>query len=133
VHQQTDSERNRGHRGGRTRPILKNIALLLGSLVFSFVVIESGYRVFDPFPFFSPDEINRTEHGNLSDYDWILGWKGVPGETEFTTENKRIRLAHNAAGFRDIEHQDSEHKPALVFLGISSQSHNTNFSKTDLS
>jgi hypothetical protein len=92
----------------------------LGSLVFCFVLVESGYRVFDPFPFFSPDEINRTEHGNLSGYDWILGWKGVPGETKFTTENNSIRLAHNADGFRDIEHKNSgDHKPTLVFLGDS--------------
>jgi len=105
----------------RCRTIAQNIALLFGSSLFCFFVIEMGYRVLDPFPFFSRDEINHTEHGNLSTYDQALGWKGVPGGTaEFVTENNRVWLAHNGYGFRDIEHKDSnDKKPAIVFLGDS--------------
>lgn len=99
----------------------KNVALVFGSFLFCFFVIEMGYRVLDPFPFFSSDEINNTEHGNLSMYDPVLGWKGVPGgEAEFVTANNRVWLAHNSHGFRDIEHKKSnDEKPAIVFLGDS--------------
>ncbi len=54
----------------------KKIALTLGSLILCFLLIESYYRIFDPYPYFSYAEINRTEHGNLSEYDQTLGWKG---------------------------------------------------------
>jgi len=80
-----------------------------------------GYRILDPFPFFSDSEKNLTEHGNLSMYDAELGWKGVPGgKTEFVTGNNRVALANNGDGFRDIEHNGSgDRKPAVVFLGDS--------------
>ena len=105
----------------RCRTIARNIALLFGSSLFCFFIIEMGYHLFDPFPFFSSDEINITEHGNLTTYDEALGWKGVPeGKAEFVTENNRVWLAHNRYGFRDIEHDDSsDKKPAIVFLGDS--------------
>lgn len=101
--------------------IVQNITLLFGSLIFSFIVIELGFRALDPTPFFSDSEINNTEHGNLSMHDDTLGWKGVPNaKTEFVTRNNRVRLAHNRHGFRDIEHDDlSDAKPAIVFLGDS--------------
>ena len=105
----------------RFRTIAQNIALLIGSLLICFFFIEIGYRVLDPFPYFSSDEVNLTQHGNLSQFDEILGWKGVPdGEAEFVTLNNRVWLAHNKDGFRDIEHTDSSNKrPAIVFLGDS--------------
>jgi hypothetical protein len=64
----------------RLRPIVQNITLLFGSLIFSLIVVEIGFRVLDPTPFFSDFEINNTEHGNLSVYDDALGWEGVPNE-----------------------------------------------------
>lgn len=105
----------------RLRRIVQNITLLFGSLIFSLIVIEIGFRVLDPTPFFSDSEINNTEHGNLSVYDDALGWKGVPnGEAEFVTRNNRVWLSHNRHGFRDIEHDPrSDEKPAIVFLGDS--------------
>lgn len=105
----------------RFRRIAQDIALLCGSLLFCFFVIEIGYRVLDPFPFFSMGEINHTEHGNLSMWDRTLGWKGVPGaKAEVVTANSRVSVAHNGIGFRDIEHKDSgDPKPAIVFLGDS--------------
>ena len=33
------------------------------------------FRIFDYFPYFSQSEINMTKHGNLSEYDPLLGWK----------------------------------------------------------
>lgn len=103
------------------RPIAQNIALLSVSLIFSFFIIEIGFRALDPTPFFSDSEINHTEHGNLSMYDDTLGWKGVPnGKAEFVTRNNSVWLAHNSQGFRDIEHDPlSDEKPAIVFLGDS--------------
>lgn len=105
----------------RLRLITERVGLLFGSLLFCFFVIEMGYRVLEPFPFFSNEEINDTEHGNLSEYDETLGWKGVPGgKAEFVTMNNIVWLAHNRHGFRDIEHDVfSDNKPAIVFLGDS--------------
>jgi lysophospholipase L1-like esterase len=84
-------------------------------------MIEVGYRIVDPFPYYPEDEINLTQHGNLSQYDPLLGWKGVPdGASEFTTVNNSIWLAHNSEGFRDIEHgANGMQKPGIVFLGDS--------------
>ena len=105
----------------KLRTIAQNTALLLGSSLLVFFLIEIGYRTLDPFPYFSEDEINVTQHGNLSQYDDELGWKGVPnGEAEFTTVNNSIWLAHNSEGYRDIEHKsENENKPSIVFLGDS--------------
>lgn len=105
----------------RLRPIVQNITLFFGSLIFSLIVIEIGFRILDPTPFFSDAEINNTEHGNLSMYDDALGWKGVPnGEAEFVTRNNRVWLSHNRYGFRDIEHDPlSDKKTTIVFLGDS--------------
>ena len=77
----------------RTQAIAQNLALLFGSLFLCFLTIEVGYRVIDPFPYFPEEEINLTQHGNLSQYDPLLGWKGVPdGTSEFTTVNNSIWL-----------------------------------------
>lgn len=105
----------------RFRPIAQNVTLLFASLIFSLFVVEIGFRVLDPTPFFSDSEKNGTEHGNLSMYDDTLGWKGVPsGKAEFTTRNNRVWLTHNRNGFRDIEHDHlSDERPAIVFLGDS--------------
>lgn len=103
------------------RALRPNIALLFGSLLFCFLVFEIGYRVLDPFPFFSRSEINQTEYGNLSTYDETLGWKGVPrGKAELVTTNNRVWLAHNKYGFRDIEHDNwTDKRPVVAFLGDS--------------
>lgn len=105
----------------RFRTIAQKLALLFGSFFLCFFIIEMYYRVLDPFPFFSNDEVNQVEHGNLSTYDRTLGWKGVPGgKAEFVTRNNRVWLEHNADGFRDIKHEGSDDKrPAIVFLGDS--------------
>ena len=103
------------------RILAQNLALLFGSLLFCFFLIEIGYRVIDPFPYYSENSVNLTQHGNLSQYDQVLGWKGVPGgKAELVTVNNSIWLAHNNDGFRDIEHTDTgDNKPAIVFLGDS--------------
>lgn len=101
--------------------IAPRLALVLGSLLVCFIIIETGYRLLDPFPYYSEEEINATEHGNLSQYDDILGWKGVPGgRGVLVTMSNKVRLQHNKQGFRDIEHdKSSELRPAIVFLGDS--------------
>ena len=101
--------------------IAQKITLLFGSLILCFFVIEIGYRIFDPFPYFSNSEITRTEHGTLSTYDSILGWKGIPGaKAELVTNNNKVWISHNQHGFRDIEHDYINHtKLAIAFLGDS--------------
>ncbi len=96
-------------------------ALVLGAVSLALVLAELGYRIFDPFPYFSPWEINKNQHGNLTEYHPRLGWSGVPGgSARFTTENASVSLQHNASGFRDIEVEErSPGKPAIVFLGDS--------------
>jgi len=103
----------------RKTPAL-NILLVLGSLLVCCIAIEAGFRIFDPFPYFSRSSINQNEHGNLFAYDELLGWKGAAsGKAELVTLNNKITIAHNSAGFRDIEHRDDAGKPAIVFLGDS--------------
>ncbi len=104
----------------RIRGSAPKVALALASLLVSFGLIEIGYRSLDPFPYISPREVNSTEHGNLSEYDPILGWKGVAGgAAELVTPHSRTWLAHNRLGFRDLEHDDDVARPAVVFLGDS--------------
>lgn len=96
------------------------IILFLCSLILTFLVIEIGYRIFSPFPYFSAYEINMRLHGNLSEYDPVLGWKGVPGgKARMTTDNNSFLVEHNTYGFRDIEHKGISSKPAILFLGDS--------------
>jgi hypothetical protein len=97
-----------------------NALLVCGSFAVSAVVAEIGVRIVDPLPYFSPTEINETEHGNLSEYDPDLGWRGVPrGAAQMVTRNQRVWLQNNSLGFRDIEHDPQSRKPAIVFLGDS--------------
>lgn len=100
---------------------LKKLLFLYMILGIAFIMTEIGYRLIDPFPYFSPLEINRTDHGNLSHYDPLLGWRGIPDSLEiFTTKNSRTLLRHNQDGHRDIEHTgDNLNTEAVVFLGDS--------------
>lgn len=100
--------------------LLPNAALAAATVLVCFLLIEAGYRVFDPFPFFPPWEVNR-ERGRLTRYDPQLGWSGNPGVKEtFVTENSRVRIENNSLGFRDVEHPPAPpSKPAIVFLGDS--------------
>lgn len=100
--------------------IIKEVLLLFGTLLCCFIIAESYYRIFDPFPYVGWWEINYNEYGNLLKYDRILGWSGIPNETaEFITENSKTLLQHNEFGFRDVSHRGDQKKPAIVFLGDS--------------
>ena len=98
-----------------------NIILLMCSLILIFLAIESFYRIFDPFPYFGENEINKTEHGNLLEYDPLVGWRGIPkNQTYYITQNAKIAVKHNQYGFRDIEPPSPKSpKPGIVFLGDS--------------
>lgn len=84
-------------------------------------MMEVGFRILDPFVFISPDDINSTEHGNLSQYDSLLGWKGVPnGREVLVTPASRTLVELNRLGFRDIDHEmEPQCGRAIVFLGDS--------------
>ena len=76
----------------RIRAALQKATLSLASFGACLVLIEIGYRFLDPFPYFDPAEINQTEHGNLSQFDPVLGWKGVPSASlVMTTMNSQVR------------------------------------------
>ena len=99
---------------------MKRISIFTGMIFLILLMVELGYRILNPYPYFSDDEINATQHGNLSEYDPLLGWKGVPGGKErFITRNNSVIIENNRFGFRDIEHDTSSGKPAIVFLGDS--------------
>lgn len=101
--------------------LLKKLSLLLVGCGVGFLLIEATYRLVDPFPYYPPWQTNLTEHGNLSQYDPELGWKGVPNARElFVSHNAKVWLEHNGLGFRDIAAEErSPDKPAVVFLGDS--------------
>ncbi|MGB3363988.1 MAG: SGNH/GDSL hydrolase family protein [Thermodesulfobacteriota bacterium] len=53
-------------------------------------------------------------------YNPRYGWSGIPhSEATLVTENNSILIKNNNQGYRDIEHQSSEMRPAVVFLGDS--------------
>ena len=100
--------------------IKKKIIIISFSIFASFIILEIGYRLLDPFPYFSDEIVNYTHHGNLSEYDPLLGWKGVSGgKTQLITKNASVKLELNSQGYRDIEHDKTAEKPAVVFLGDS--------------
>jgi lysophospholipase L1-like esterase len=101
-------------------PGKRELALACGSLLVTACLLEVGYRIFDPFPYVPPGEVEHR-FTKLTQYDPVLGWRGVPGARgELVTENDRVLIEHNSAGFRDIEHVvASPPKDAIVFLGDS--------------
>lgn len=114
-----DSSRAAGA-GTGLRALRLNLALALATFVACGLLIEAAYRLFDPFPYFPPSEVNR-ERGHLTRYDPELGWRGTPGAKEaLITENSKVWVEHNSLGFRDVEHQTAPPlKDAVVFLGDS--------------
>jgi len=104
-----------------TRKYSYNCVVFLCSSVLILVLIEIYYRIFDPFPYFCKNEINAIEHGNLLEYDSLVGWRGIPNkQIFFTTQNSRIIIKNNKYGFRDIEHSYLPNlKPSIIFLGDS--------------
>lgn len=115
--------------------ICSNIFLVCVMLLIGFLLVELYYRLLDPYPYINPRKINDTEHGNLTQYDPQLGWKGIPDAgAECITVNGKTWIKHNHLGFRDIEHAEDtrpektrpeKNKPeknkkdAIVFLGDS--------------
>jgi lysophospholipase L1-like esterase len=109
-----------GADGTRLRAFCLNAALFVGAVSLGGVMLEGACRVFTPFPYFSPREIDSTPWSSLLTYDSLIGWRGVPNARgSFTTQNSRVTLEHNSDGFRDVEHSDSSQAPAIVLLGDS--------------
>lgn len=103
------------------RPRRAHFILLTATLLVLFLFLEVAFRLVNPHPYHSPAEISTTRHWKVTEYDSLLGWKGVPDCTEwFTTENGRTLIEHNQLGFRDLRHVDeSPEAEAIVFLGDS--------------
>ena len=95
---------------------LKKVLLISATILLPFFVIEIGYRIVDPYPYYGEDITkNRV---NFDRHDPLLGWSGVPGEKGWIyTRSNRVYFENNSLGFRDIEHDARNFKPAIVFLG----------------
>lgn len=63
----------------RTMYSMKRISLFIGMIFLILLMVEIGYRILNPYPYFSDDEINETQHGNLSEYDPLLDGKAYQG------------------------------------------------------
>ena len=98
----------------------QKILLVIIALITCFIIIEAYYRIFDPFPYYDEHIINQTELGNLLKHHPVYGWTGVPsGKAPLVTVNNSVWIESNSQGYRDIEHDGVNAKPAIVFLGDS--------------
>jgi lysophospholipase L1-like esterase len=97
-----------------------NATLFTFSLLSIFLLIEIGYRLFDPFPFYSDLKSSLTEHSIVSKHDSLLGWQGIPNiQKEFYLSEQKTRITHNNHGFRDTSHPQDQSKEGIIFLGDS--------------
>jgi hypothetical protein len=86
----------------KPKKILLNLLLLLGTLLFSLVVLEVGLR------FFAPQGLTKSQ------IEPDLGWINVPN-TRYVFHHKEFNtpIHYNSYGMRDLEHTRS--KPPGVF------------------
>lgn len=97
-----------------------SILLILGSALLTLLCIEFFYRVFFPFPYYPPHLTEKTEHSLISEYDPVLGWKGIPNATRtIYLQEKTFSVQHNNDGFRDINHPQDPTLKSIIFLGDS--------------
>lgn len=99
------------------RSYLKKLALIFATLLFPFLILELAYRISNPSnPYY--DQVNRKNYGHFGRYDPLLGWSGTPGSKKWIDDaHTSVLYVNNSKGFRDIEHEPSSNKPAIVFLG----------------
>lgn len=96
---------------------LKKLALISATLLIPFLILELGIRIANPSnPYYS--QINREKYGPFSRYDSLIGWSGTPdGKFWDNDGHSSVLYVNNSLGYRDIEHDPSSSKPAVVFLG----------------
>ena len=102
----------------RLRLITERVGLLFGSLLFCFFVIEMGYRVLEPFPFFSNEEINDivSYQAHAIDLDIV--------DTPASVVPVRERVAERDLG-SVIRHELSPHlRPVISILDLKGLVHN---------
>jgi len=102
-----------------SRSYLKKSALIFATLLVPFLILELGIRIANPSnPYYS--QINREKYGPFSRYDPLIGWGGTPGGKFWDDDgHASVLYVNNSEGYRDIEHDPSSNKPAVVFLGAS--------------
>ncbi len=94
----------------------KRSTLIFVTIFIPLVIIEAGYQIVHIYKSYK-NSIRKSDI-DFDRYDPYFGWVGIPGNkglihgdiNEFYFEN-------NSSGFRDIEHDKSNNKPAIVFLG----------------
>jgi hypothetical protein len=99
------------------RGYLKKFAIIFATLLVPFLILEMGLRISNRSnPYYST--INREQYGPFTRYDSLLGWRGTPGGKFWDDAGHHsVLYVNNSRGFRDIEHDPSSNKPAIVFLG----------------
>jgi len=86
----------------KSKKLLVNLLLLLGTFLFSLLLLEVGLRLFFPQP------MTRAR------VDRDLGWVHVPkAQFTYTRQEFSTNVSYNSFGFRDYEH--SLQKPPGVF------------------
>ena len=79
--------------------MIRNLLILAGSVLFTFLLLEAGMRLFtSPPP--PPEDTLRT----FTEYDPELGWRGVAdARGVYNNRHFTIRVALNSGGWRDDE------------------------------
>ena len=100
----------------KLRKFFRKAVLLCLTILVPFLLIELCYRTI--IPYFYYEGGYASNQVLLNKYDPVLGWSGMPGVEGWDyTGNNPIYVENNSLGFRDIEHDMSSPKPAIVFLG----------------
>ncbi|MHC4268507.1 MAG: hypothetical protein ACYSTS_08585 [Planctomycetota bacterium] len=93
---------------------VKNLLLLLVTLIFCMIVMEIGMRVFlKDRLYVIKDERNLTYK-----HDSLLGWFPIANSKNSYKGSRSVNVEHNSRGFRDHEHL-IDTKQRIVFLGDS--------------
>jgi len=67
-----------------------------------------------------PNDPDQPDERSLAyRYDEQLGWFPRAGDELTYTGSRKIHIAHNDRGFRDIDHATEKTRPRLIFLGDS--------------
>lgn len=94
----------------------KRAALLFVTVFIPLVIIEAGYQIAHIYKNYK--ESIRRKDVDFDKYDPYIGWVGTPGNRGLIHgPDSSFYFENNSSGFRDIEHDKSSDKPALVFLG----------------
>jgi hypothetical protein len=92
--------------------------MIIVTIFIPFLIIEIGYQIANVYKVYEIDK--KKKDVDIDRYDPYFGWVGIPGNKGLLHgEISTFYFENNSSGFRDIEHDTSSNKPAIVFLGAS--------------